>query len=95
LPDVLPASAKNIYINSKWWSRGALGVFSFDRPEQQAFFSKLVTDFDPRTWGDWQKSATYFAKEGVISRGYASAEGRWLFSCLEQADSTICTWAKL
>ena len=31
-----------------------MGALSFNRREQQELFSKLVTEFDSKIWGDWQ-----------------------------------------
>ncbi len=30
LPDLIPASSREIYIETKWWSPNASGVFYFD-----------------------------------------------------------------
>ena len=95
LPDVVPTSSREIYIQSKWWSRRASGVFSFDPRDRQAFFGRLQSNLDAGVWGDWSKVAPYLRSNGVAPLGYSSTHGRWLFFCTERQDCAVCTWTRL
>jgi len=95
LPDILPASSKNILVRSKWGVAGASGAFCFDPRERATFFAKLSASIDPNVWGQsFSSTIPSLSLEGVHPLAYDSREGHWVFFCADGNECTTCTWMK-
>ena len=95
LPDILPASTKNILVRHKWGSSGESGAFFFDPRERASFSAKLSESINPHVWsGDFAKTIPTFGLVGVHPLVYDSPEGHWVFFCADGNACTTCTWMK-
>jgi hypothetical protein len=95
LPDVLPASSKNILVRRKLGSGGESGVFFFDPSERATFFANLSRSIDAKVWGDdFSKTIPTLGLAGVHPLAYDSREGHWVFFCADGNGCTTCTWIR-
>ena len=95
LPDVLPASSRNIFVRHKLGSAGDSGGFCFDSRERATFFKKLSDSIDVKVWGDdFRKTIPTLGLVGVHPLTYDSSEGHWVFFCADGNECTTCTWMK-
>jgi hypothetical protein len=95
LPDVLPASSKNILVRRKWVPFETSGVFRFDASDRDSFFAKLSASLDAKVWGDsFARTIPTLSMVGVHPLGYDSPVGHWVFFCAAGNGCNTCTWLK-
>jgi hypothetical protein len=93
LPDVLPASSKNILVKHRFDSSGYSGGFCFNARERPTFFAKLSDTIDIHVWGeDYVSAMSAFGKAGVHPWAFDSSRGNWIFLCAD--GSNCCNWEK-
>jgi hypothetical protein len=92
LPDVIPASARDLQIRTKWWSRSRTGIFFVPGKDAPAFLERLTDRFDPAVWGADTARVLKVGIDGVTTRAYVSDHGKWLFSCANLREDVVCTW---
>ena len=96
LPDVLPESTRNLLVIRHWRSDRARGTLCFDPKDKDEFYGRLQTELDSAVWGqDMARLFPHLNLNGVRSRAFESAGGRWIFSCIDSNECSLCTWSRL
>lgn len=86
LPDILPASAKNIQTTNDLDLNTSSGSFSFDPANAQHFYERLSTGAPEQApFRRWQAQRDDYAREGFSTWTYHQDERTWVFFCKEQA----------
>jgi hypothetical protein len=93
LPDILPASSRDIGVKHRFDSHGYSGGFCFDARERAAFFAKLSDTVDIRIWGeDYVNAMSAFNAAGVRVLAFDPSQGNWIFLCAN--GSHCCNWMR-
>jgi hypothetical protein len=85
LPDVLPTSARDIWVSNNLDLNTSEGEFSFDTNEADALKAKLVTHQIPHVpFDDWKGYLEKKRKAGFEIASYSSDASDWVFLCRYQ-----------